>query len=57
VKQNLFLDPGVCRKRSGLEAWGEPPPTVKEVVIKDKEFAEQVLHRRRGRVAMERGFT
>ena len=22
---------------------GEPPPTVKEVVIGDKEFAEQVL--------------
>ena len=36
---------------------GEPPPTVKGVVIGDKEFAEQVLHRRRGRVVMERGYT
>ena len=36
---------------------GEPRPTVKEVVIKDKEFAEQVLPRRRGRVVMERGYT
>ena len=36
---------------------GEPPPTVKEVVIGDKEFAERVLHRRRGRVVMERGCT
>jgi hypothetical protein len=27
---------------------GDPPPTVKQVVIGDTEFAEQVLHRRRG---------
>jgi hypothetical protein len=36
---------------------GEPPPTVKEGWMGDKEFAEQVLHRRRGRVVMERGYT
>ena len=36
---------------------GDPPPTVKKVVIGDKEFAEQVLHRLRGRVVMERGYT
>lgn len=36
---------------------GEPPPAVKGVVIGDKEFAEQVLHRRRGRVVMERDYT
>jgi putative transposase len=35
----------------------EPPPTVKQVVIGDTEFAEQVLNRRRGKVVTERGYT
>ena len=36
---------------------GEPPPTIKGMVIGDTEFAEQVLHKGREGVVMERGYT
>jgi len=36
---------------------GEPPPTIKGMVIGDTEFAEQVLHKGREGVVRERGYT
>ena len=59
-RQAKRTDPKVPRvrgKRPGGGISEEPPPTVKQVVIGDTEFAEQVFSERRVGVAGERTYT